>query len=133
MLLPSDSLIYLYYKCSKCQNTYDELRVSEALRGPTLTCWICGNKDKVKPIKQVKILYGKPPKHKADYSGVIKSLEYTGFSKTQIKAALVDILKRPDAPKAHSELARAVLEKLAKDEQTTTDNPKKRNRTKTRG
>ena len=58
-LRPVDALVYLYYKCSKCNQVGDEQRLDEVKQKEFHKCLVCGNVDRLRPVDKVRVLYGK--------------------------------------------------------------------------
>ncbi len=55
-LKPVDSLVYLYYQCSKCGTKSDDVCLADA-QSPyfSLRCHHCGNCDEIEQVGQVKL------------------------------------------------------------------------------
>ena len=62
MLKPVGSLIYFYYRCSKCREKSDAISVKRVKVGGPLVCEFCGNVDQIAPISKMTVRYGKTPK-----------------------------------------------------------------------
>ena len=78
MLKPSDSLIYVYYECSNCQEKGDELRLSEVKHKAYHHCEFCGNVDMIQPIKDISFVYSNQVESKKEVSvdnSLVKSAE----------------------------------------------------------
>ena len=62
MIKPCDSLIYLYFNCSKCGERGDEMRLDECKDGGKHRCMFCGHTDDIEPISRITVVYNKNKK-----------------------------------------------------------------------
>ena len=127
MLEPSEYLAYVYYKCSKCNEVGDEVRVRETKSGIHI-CMFCGNEDKIKPITEINFNY---QQHKEsnkssnwntipEHQKVIKSIMSCGWSKSEANEAVINVLNKTSGDVSPQELFRLSIIQLD-EQQTKTD------------
>jgi hypothetical protein len=131
MLEPTEYLSYVYYKCSHCGETGDEVRLRETKSGIHI-CLFCGNEDEIKPITGIDFRYSQHKESKkrvhsfnsidgTKYAKVVNSLKSCGWSQEESRLTINAILKgNPDI--SPQELFRlAILELDEKQQQAETD------------
>lgn len=112
-LEPVDALVYVYYKCTKCGEVGDSMRVNEVKkRTAEHECMFCGNVDRVKPVRKVKLEYWRDRPHnnvikphsKCTSTKVIpesslwregiSTMQKMGYSKTELTGAVGNLMKQ---------------------------------------
>ena len=125
-LEPVEYLAYVYYKCSYCGKTGDELRIRETKYGRHI-CMYCGNEDLIKPIERIEFNFGQQKESNRNacpvdldkYSKVIKSITDLGWSKDEARKSVESVLES-DPGVTIQELFRLAIIKL--DEERTKTN-----------
>jgi len=113
-LRPENSLIYLYYKCSKCGEEGDTISIEQAKqKGTTHYCEYCGKVDHIEQIEEVVVRFvGQKKKRKRlnpDTEFVYGLLVEQGYLTAEATTAIEKA--RLHNPKTKEELFRlAVLE-----------------------
>lgn len=133
MIEPVESLIYLYYRCTKCGEVGDEVRLIEA-RTPHArhVCMFCGHIDQIKRIEDVEFKYKTPKvtqlsadksKHGTNlgkYQKIFKSLVKLGYDRERSEQ-VVTALMGDDEMSTQQLFKLAVLQLDNNDKQTPTN------------
>ena len=102
MITPVDSLVYLYYECSKCSMQGDSIRLKQAMRMNSHICPFCENIDDIKPIKGMTVIYDSKVKVEStkttndkpvEYDKVLNLLKKHGYGVKESKETLNRIYK----------------------------------------
>ena len=129
MMEPVEYLAYVYYRCSHCGETGDEVRLRETKSGIHI-CMFCGNEDKIKPITGIDFKYSQHKESKRSaypitldkYDQVVKSIMSCGWGKKEASAAVTKVLDNTSGDVSVQELFRlAIIELDEKQQQPQTD------------
>lgn len=130
MLEPVESLVYLYYRCTKCGEVGDEVRLLEAkIPHCNHICMFCGHVDRIKQIEDITFNY-KPEKVKEQirqrsmpktgkYQKVFKSLVRLGYDKKRCEEVVSTLTGKSDM--STQQLFKLAVLQLDNDKQTSTN------------
>ena len=100
MIMPSEALLYVYYRCSKCGNLHPEFRPGELKVSRLLVCDVCGHTDRTEPLQSITVKFKKQGISKEststhrDINDILESLEFAGYTRRRCKIIARQILSK---------------------------------------